>query len=57
MSKSFLVLMSFVGGTVGSLVPVWLGDNDFFDGLSILGGLIGGLVGIWLGVKLAKRYS
>ena len=57
MSKSFLVLMAFIGSTAGSLVPVWLGDNDFFDGLSILGGLIGGLVGIWLGVKLAKRYS
>lgn len=45
------------GTIVGSLVPVWFGDSNWFDGWSILGSLVGGILGIWLGVKVAKLLS
>ena len=57
MNKGFVTLMAGLFGTVGSYIPVLLGDHELLSGWSILGGVIGGLFGIWVAVKLSKRFG
>jgi hypothetical protein len=51
MTKGLVYLLVFVGGIIGSYVPVLFGQ-DAFSAISIIGGVIGSLAGIWAAVKL-----
>jgi hypothetical protein len=42
----------FVGGTVGSYLPVALLGAGWFSAASIVGGFVGCAIGLWLGWKL-----
>jgi hypothetical protein len=44
----------FVGGTVGSYLPVALFGSGWFSAASIIGGFVGCVVGLWLGWKLTE---
>ena len=56
MNKGLILLFLTIFSTLGSYVPVWLGDDGgFLSGWSILGGTAGGLLGVWVGV-IASRY-
>lgn len=56
--KGLILLFVTIFSTVGSYVPVLLGDDGgFLSGWSILGGLVGGIFGIWLAVWVSKRYG
>ncbi len=45
----------FVGGTIGSYIPVLFGQGWFsFD--SILGSAVGSFAGLWAGYKIGKNY-
>ncbi len=44
----------FIGGTIGSYVPVLLVGAGWFSLASIIGGLVGSAVGLWLGWKLTE---
>lgn len=58
MNKGLILLFVTVFSTIGSYIPVFLGDDGgFLSGWSILGGFVGGVVGIWLAVWLSKRYG
>jgi hypothetical protein len=52
MSKGLIYLGIFLGGTVGSYIPV-LFHQGYFSILSIVCGGIGSFVGIWAVVKLS----
>lgn len=54
MSKGYVYLWIFIGGAVGSYVPV-LFHQGLMSMASILGSLVGGLLGIWVAVK-SKNY-
>ena len=51
MNKGLIMLMSGVGGAIGSYIPVIFGASGF-GGWSVLGAFVGGLVGIYVGVKM-----
>jgi hypothetical protein len=51
MSKGLVYLLIFVGGVIGSYVPVIFGQSAF-SAVSIIGGVIGSLAGIWAAFKL-----
>jgi hypothetical protein len=57
MNKMAITVCMTIGSLVGSLVPMWFGDANWFDGWSILGTFIGGILGIWLGVKVGRALS
>jgi hypothetical protein len=44
----------FIGGTVGSYVPVVLSGAGWFSLASIIAGFVGSAVGLWLGWKLTE---
>ena len=44
----------FVGGTIGSYLPVMLFHVGWFSWESILFGFVGSAVGLWLGWKLTE---
>ncbi|MGC9605164.1 MAG: hypothetical protein ABSF56_00155 [Minisyncoccia bacterium] len=52
-AKSLIWIGVFVGGTVGSYIPVLFGA-DVFSFSSIILGMFGGLFGIWAGFKLSQ---
>jgi hypothetical protein len=53
MNKGLIYLGVFVGGTIGSYIPV-LFHQDYFSPLSIICGGIGSLIGIWAAVKMSS---
>lgn len=56
MNKGFVIFCITIFSTIGSYIPVLLGES-ILGGWSILGGLVGGVFGIWLAVWLSKRYD
>ena len=50
-SKRVMWLLVFLGGTLGSYVPLLWGDGHF-SFASVLCSALGGIVGIWIGFKL-----
>lgn len=50
-SKTLIWIGAFVGGFVGSYIPVLFGASTLSMS-SIIGSTVGGLVGIWGGFKL-----
>jgi hypothetical protein len=50
-SKRLMWLFVFIGGTIGSYIPVLWGDNAF-SFASILCGGIGSIIGIYVAFKL-----
>lgn len=56
MNKKIIMMCAVVGMTIGGLLPMLWGDDNFIDVPSILFGMVGGFAGIWLGVWASKRY-
>jgi hypothetical protein len=52
MERMTLYIGLFVGGVVGSYLPVALVGSGWFSAASIIGGFVGCAVGLWLGWKL-----
>lgn len=52
--KALIYIGIFVGGLIGSYVPVLFGQSAF-SFASILAGGAGSLVGIWAGYKLGQN--
>lgn len=52
--KTMIYVGIFVGGLIGSYVPVLFGQSAF-SAASILGSGVGSLVGIWAGYKLGQN--
>ena len=44
----------FVGGIVGSCLPVALFGSGWFSAASIIGGFVGSVIGLWLGWRLTE---
>ena len=44
----------FLGGLIGSYIPVMLFDAGWFSAASIILGFAGSAVGLWLGWKLTE---
>lgn len=56
MTKGIVYLLVFVGGLIGSYIPVWLGLGDgLFSVWGIIGGLIGSFAGIWVAYKIGQN--
>jgi hypothetical protein len=56
MNQKFLIWLGvFVGGTVGSYVPVLFGAG-LLSFSSVIASTIGGLAGIWVGYKLSQWF-
>jgi gas vesicle protein len=53
MTKSWIYLGIFVGGAIGTYVPVLFGQSAF-SLASIIGGLVGSIAGIWAAVKISN---
>jgi uncharacterized membrane protein YeaQ/YmgE (transglycosylase-associated protein family) len=51
--KGLIYLGIFVGGTIGSYIPVLFGQ-DMFSFASILGSAIGSFIGLWAGYKIGE---
>jgi hypothetical protein len=51
MTKGLVYLLIFLGGAIGSYIPVLFGQ-DMFSLASIIGGILGSFAGIWAAVKL-----
>ena len=51
MTKGLVYLLIFIGGAIGSYVPVLFGQSAF-SFISIIGGLVGSIAGVWAAVKL-----
>jgi hypothetical protein len=56
MTKGLIYLFIFIGGTVGSYLPVILFHAGFFSLWSIVGSLIGSFAGLWVGYKLSTEF-
>lgn len=54
MTKGLVYLLIFVGGFIGSYIPVLWGD-DFFSLWSIVFGTIGSFVGVWAAYKIGQN--
>jgi hypothetical protein len=54
MEKMTMYIGLFIGGTVGSYVPVVLSGAGWFSLASIIAGFVGSAVGLWLGWKLTE---
>jgi hypothetical protein len=50
MSKGLIYLAIFIGGAIGSYIPI-LFHQGALSAASIIGGTIGSLLGIWIVVK------
>ena len=50
-SKRIIYLLMFLGGTIGSYVPLLWGDG-YFSMASVFCSALGGILGIWIGFKL-----
>jgi hypothetical protein len=55
MSKGYVYLWIFIGGTIGSYLPV-LFHQSYFSAASIIGGAIGGFAGIWAAIKTKDMF-
>lgn len=53
--KGLIYLGIFVGGTMGSYIPVLFGQS-WFSAASVIGSAIGSFVGLWAGYKLGKNF-
>jgi len=53
MSKGFVYLCVFIGGLIGSYIPV-LFHQGYFSTASIIGGAVGSFAGIWMAIKLSN---
>jgi hypothetical protein len=51
--KGLIYLGIFVGGAIGSYLPVLFGQ-DAFSAAGIIGGTIGSFAGLWAGYKLGN---
>jgi phage tail tape-measure protein len=51
--KGLIYLGIFVGGTIGSYIPVLFGQG-IFSAASIIGSAVGSFVGLWAGYKLGS---
>jgi hypothetical protein len=51
--KGLIYLGIFVGGAIGSYIPVLFGQ-DVFSFVGIVGGAIGSFAGLWAGYKLGN---
>lgn len=51
MSKGLIYFAVFIGGLIGSYIPVLFGQS-YFSAISIIGSVVGSLAGIWAAVKL-----
>ena len=54
MAKTTIFFGAFLGGIVGSYLPVVLFGSGWFSLASIIGGFVGSAAGIWLGWKLTE---
>jgi hypothetical protein len=52
--KGLIYFGIFVGGAVGSYIPVLFGQ-DVFSLAGILGGVIGSFAGLWAGYKIGSN--
>lgn len=48
MTKGLVYLLVFVGGIIGSYIPVLLFHQGAFSAVSIIGGLVGSFAGVWV---------
>jgi len=55
MSKKLVYLLSVVGGTIGSYIPVLFGSSGF-SAASMIGFVIGSFAGIYAGIKLSDYF-
>lgn len=51
--KGLIYLGIFLGGAIGSYIPVLFGQ-DMFSLASLLGGTLGSFAGLWAGYKLGN---
>jgi len=51
--KSLIYLGIFVGGAIGSYIPVLFGQ-DVFSAAGILAGAVGSFLGLWVGYKIGN---
>lgn len=54
MTKSTIYLFIFIGGFIGSYIPVLFGADGL--GWNIIGGTLGSFAGIWAAVKLNNSF-
>ena len=54
MEKTTIFIGLFLGGILGSHLPVVVFGSGWFSPASIIGGFVGSAVGIWLGWKLTE---
>jgi uncharacterized membrane protein YeaQ/YmgE (transglycosylase-associated protein family) len=52
MERTTIFIGLFLGGMVGSYLPVALSGSGWFSLASIIGGFVGSVVGMWLGWRL-----
>jgi hypothetical protein len=57
MNKGLITLFIFVGGAIGSYIPVIFFKQSDFSFASIVGGGIGSIVGIWAAFKVGNYFS
>jgi len=55
MNKGITTLFVFVGGALGSYIPVLFGQSAFSIASVVAGGL-GGIAGVWAAYKLSQYY-
>lgn len=56
MNKGLVYLLIFIGGLIGSYLPVLLGFGDgLLSAWSIIGGLIGSFAGVWAAYWLSQN--
>ena len=51
MTKGLVYILIFIGGAIGSYVPVLFGQSPF-SMVSIIGGIVGSIAGVWSAYKL-----
>jgi hypothetical protein len=52
--KSLIYLGIFVGGTIGSYIPTFFGQ-DMFSAASLIGTVVGSFAGLWAGYKIGSN--
>lgn len=56
-SKKVVMFGAVAGMTVGGVLPMLWGDDNFFDFMSVTLTAVGGFFGIWAAYKIGKYFD